>query len=53
VVFSFALPIYTSGRRLKGEGMILAGAKYVINFFWTIFFKKPFTKNFNDIRLAK
>jgi glycosyltransferase involved in cell wall biosynthesis len=50
VVFSFNLPIYASGRRLKGEGVIKAAFKYIINYFWIIFFKKPLNKNYTDIR---
>jgi len=50
VVFSFSLPIYASGRRLKEEGLLKSGFKYSINYFWTIFFKKPFNKKHKDIR---
>lgn len=50
VVFTFALPIYTSGRRLKAEGLLTMGWKYPINYFWTNFFKKPFSKKYKDIR---
>lgn len=50
VVFTFNLPMYTSGRRLAKEGIITMGLRYGINHFWTIFFKKPFTKKFIDIR---
>lgn len=50
VIFSFSLPIYASGRRLKEEGLLKSGFKYSINYFWTIFFKKPFNKKHKDIR---
>ena len=50
VKFTFKLPIFASGRRLKGEGMFKTAAKYGINYFWTIFFKKPFNKKYIDIR---
>jgi glycosyltransferase involved in cell wall biosynthesis len=50
VVFSFDLPIHTSGRRLKGEGMILTAGKYIINYFWTLIFKKPYSRTCADIR---
>lgn len=53
VVFSFALPIFASGRRLQGEGLLMSAAKYVINYFWTVLFKKPFSKNYNNIRSIK
>lgn len=42
VKFTFNLPIYASGRRLEKEGIAKTGARYVINYFSTIFFKKPY-----------
>lgn len=51
VKFTFKLPMYTSGRRLKKEGMLITASRYGINYFWTIFFKKPFTKTYLDVRL--
>lgn len=50
VKFTFKLPIYASGRRLKKEGMIKSGVQYAINHLWVIFFKKPLSKGYNDIR---
>jgi len=50
VVFTFALPMYSSGRRLKEEGFVAMGWKYPINYFWTSFFKKPFHTEFMDVR---
>jgi glycosyltransferase involved in cell wall biosynthesis len=50
VKFTFDLPIYASGRRLKKEGIIKAGLKYGINYLWIIFRKKPFSKDYRDIR---
>lgn len=50
VKFTFNLPIYASGRRLKNEGIIKAGLKYAINHVWIIFRKKPFSKEYRDIR---
>ncbi len=48
--FTFALPMYTSGRRLRAEGVITMGVRYALNHFWVIFFKKPYTKTSTDIR---
>ncbi len=48
--FSFRLPILTSGRRLKAEGIFRMAIRYGLNYFWTIIFKKPFTKYYRDIR---
>lgn len=50
VRFTFKLPMYTSGRRLKREGVLRAAYVYVANHLWVLFFKKPLTKSFRDIR---
>ncbi len=50
VKFTFKLPIYTSGRRLKAEGVVMPALRYTVNYLWVIFFKKPFHKTFTDIR---
>lgn len=53
VIFTFKLPIYTSGRRLKKEGLITMGLKYQINYFWILLFKKPFSKSSIDVRSSE
>ena len=53
VIFTFRLPIYSSGRRLLAEGLFTVGMRYAINYIWTIFLKRPFTKNSTDIRSEK
>ena len=50
VVFSFDLKMYSSARRLKHEGMFTMAARYSVNYFWTTFFKRPFTNDHIDIR---
>jgi glycosyltransferase involved in cell wall biosynthesis len=50
VKWTFDLPMYTTGRRLKEEGLITMGLKYAINHIWPIFFSKPFTEKYVDIR---
>ncbi len=50
VKFTFDLPIYASGRRVAAEGVVVMGMKYGINFIWTTFFKKPFSKESIAIR---
>lgn len=50
VVFTFNLPMYASGRRLKEEGILTMAVRYGINHLWTILFSEPFTKKFKDIR---
>jgi len=51
VVFTFKLPIYSSGRRVKKEGFLKMCYQYAINHFWPIFFNKPFTtSDYQEIR---
>ena len=50
VKFTFDLPMYSSGRRLQEEGILRIGLRYAINYVWTIFAKKPYTKTSTDIR---
>lgn len=50
VEFSLRLPIFASARRLEGNGMIKTAGGYVVNFFWTLIFKKPFHRAYTDIR---
>ena len=44
VVFTFRLPMYSSGRRLSEEGFTTMAIRYAVNYFSTIFFKRAFTK---------
>ena len=50
VKFTFDLPIYASGRRLEKEGIAKTGWHYALNYFSTIFFKKPYETVVNDFR---
>jgi glycosyltransferase involved in cell wall biosynthesis len=50
VKFTFDLKMFSSARRLKKEGMLTMAGRYTINYLWTIFRKKPFTKEYTDIR---
>jgi len=43
VKFTFKLPIYSSGRRLAGEGTLTMALRYGINYFWMTFFGRPYT----------
>ena len=52
VKFTRKLPMYSSGRRLAEEGMFTMAMRYSMNYFWTIFFKKPKNKTYSDIRPA-
>lgn len=50
VVFTYALRAKSSGRRLRGDGMVLTGLRYGLNYTWATFFRKPFTTAWNDYR---
>lgn len=51
VKFTFRLPMYTSGRRLRAEGILTMALKYAMNFWWTLLFGKPYSKQYKDIRV--
>jgi glycosyltransferase involved in cell wall biosynthesis/GT2 family glycosyltransferase len=50
VKWDFHLPMYTSARRLKGEGLFKAGFWYALTYFWTTVSRKPFVKKYRGIR---
>ena len=50
VKFNQKLIMYTSARRLKGEGFFLTGYRYAINFLSEVFTGKPITSKYKDIR---
>jgi cellulose synthase/poly-beta-1,6-N-acetylglucosamine synthase-like glycosyltransferase len=50
VKFSFALPAFSSGRRLVAEGMFRVAFQYSMNYLWTVLFKQPFTLDWLDFR---
>jgi cellulose synthase/poly-beta-1,6-N-acetylglucosamine synthase-like glycosyltransferase len=50
VKFTFTLKMPTSARRFKKDGLVLAGWKYFINYLWILFFKKPFTKEYESVQ---
>ena len=52
VHFTFDLKMFSSARRLKNEGMLTMAARYSINYFWTTFFKRPYSHTHIDIREA-
>lgn len=51
VKFTFDLPIYASGRRLEKDGIAKTGWRYILNYFSTIFFKKPYDTVKNDFKI--
>ncbi len=50
VKFSFALPAFSSGRRLAAEGLFRVALQYSLNYLWTVLFKRPFTLTWLDFR---
>jgi glycosyltransferase involved in cell wall biosynthesis len=50
VRWTFALPMYASGRRLQAEGMLTIGLRYAVNYLWVTFAGRPFTVEYTDIR---
>jgi Glycosyltransferase like family 2 len=50
VKFSFALPAFSSGRRLVAEGMFRVAFEYAMSYLWTVLFKRPFTLDWLDFR---
>jgi glycosyltransferase involved in cell wall biosynthesis len=50
VLFTFDLKMYSSARRLKHEGMLTIAFRYTMNYLWTTFLKRPFTREHIDIR---
>jgi glycosyltransferase involved in cell wall biosynthesis len=50
VKFTFDLPMFSSGRRLSKDGILVSGCRYAINYFWVLIFKRPFSKESIDIR---
>ena len=53
VKFSLSFNIYSSGRRIVKEGIFTMGIRYAANFIWATYFKKPFSKNYIDVRTQK
>lgn len=50
VRFKYFFSAESSARRFKKEGLLRMLGRYVLNTVWPIFFKKPFTKEYIDIR---
>ena len=50
VKFTLRLPMRTSSRRLREEGMAVVAGKYVANFVSEVLLKRPVTQAYRDIR---
>lgn len=53
VKWTFALPMETSGRRLKTEGTLRIALRYGVNYIWPLIFGRPYTKVNVDFRPGK
>jgi len=45
--------VFTSARRYYEEGFVRVLMRYIMNFLWDIFFHRPFTKGYKDVRSAQ
>lgn len=50
VRFTWALMSRSSGRRLRGDGLIKTGLRYSANYLWATYKGKPFTEAWKDYR---
>jgi glycosyltransferase involved in cell wall biosynthesis len=50
VTFTWKLMAQSSGRRLRGDGVVMTGIRYSANYLWATFFRKPFTDAWHDYR---
>lgn len=50
VWFRMSLPMYTSSRRLRAEGLLRTALKYAANFLAEVIFKRPVTSSYRDVR---
>jgi len=50
VLFTLDLKMLSSGRRLRHEGILTMAARYSVNYFWTTFLKRPYTREHIDVR---
>jgi len=50
VKFSFRLPIFTSGRRLRKEGVLRTAWTYALNSIFVILYGRPRARAYTDVR---
>ncbi len=50
VTFTWKMMAKSSGRRLRGDGVVMTGIRYSANYLWATFFRKPFTDAWHDYR---
>ena len=42
--------VYSSDRRMHGQGFVYTGILYIMNFLWEVILHRPFNKEYRDIR---
>lgn len=52
VIYTLKLPIYASDRRLRAEGPLRLGVRYIMNYLWVTFWNRPFSLAAKDIRFS-
>ena len=50
VRFTFGLKMFSSARRLRKEGIFTMAWRYSVNYLWTTFTERPFTREHIDVR---
>lgn len=50
VKWTFALPVYSSARRMNSEGIAAVGLRYTLNYLWVSVLGRPLTKTHKDVR---
>jgi GT2 family glycosyltransferase len=50
IIFTFDLPIYTSSRRFKSEGLIKVGYRYLLNYLSIVYLNRQVSHEYSDIR---
>jgi hypothetical protein len=53
IKFELHLPMYSSGRHIAAEGILLTAFRYAINYAWIMVFEKPFSNGSTDIRAGR
>lgn len=50
VTFTWSLLTKSSGRRLRGDGVVMTAVRYSANYLWATFLRRPFTDAWHDYR---
>ena len=51
IKWTFSFPIYASGRRIEKNGVLQTGYIYAASYISVTFWRKPFTQEYNDVRI--